>query len=609
MTSPVSIGDAYLMAKLAFKIGQAFTKGRKSAPAELGEVESQLYSLSAALNALTTTRESSQGPPLLVDPSRLPTNAPPHYKDNQDIILGMLGSCQDTLAHLQSIVDEYGVIGTSTDPEQARLKRWSRRLIANWKKIEWTTKGGDLAMLKSDLTIQTNSLNLILGVVVTTQTDRLQNDVDRVSVMLTEIHELFVDNLKNTTTSLPALATSAPNEAIVAPSSSLFFQLFTQSGRNETLICAQASLNQKLSGAYYSRSLESSQLFSCRCPDSSLDSANHRSSVEAYELSPLSFAARIAGNKRSWLLYKIANRVTNRITTLVTKGVSSEAMHDFEELLVHSLSVMQTRQMLIQNTSSMLAYASELEAISPKANILDIISNAAMGHQSILTVKFISKNGYLLRESIKYVQMLHYKSINLERILDDAILPRSAFEEGKTADILIAYGGNNNSDAAEDIVRTILRSAYQFYTEMEAIRMDLFVIHLQYPRDEEKTVLKLQAQSVHTERMHICDADITILQNTTTLRFRLVIQSRNGYSIISQELKEDFFDKVTDQGHPDYNTLSYEVYMDESGKRRVQKCPNGFHHLVFTDSKIDKVFALGLRAVGGSPQLRISEAS
>jgi hypothetical protein len=37
--------------------------------------------------------------------------------------------------------------------------------------------------------------------------------------------------------------------------------------------------------------------------------------------------------------------------------------------------------------------------------------------------------------------------------------------------------------------------------------------------------------------MHISDAEITILQNTTTQRFRLVVQSRNGYSILSQECK------------------------------------------------------------------------
>ena len=139
MPAPVSIGDAFLT-KLALKIGQAFTKGRKSAPAEFREVESQLYSLSAALYALRVARESGISPPLLVDFSNLPRNIPSHYNDNQDIILGMLGSCKDTLSHLESIVEKYSIIRTSADPEQPRLKRWSRELKANWKKIAWTTE-------------------------------------------------------------------------------------------------------------------------------------------------------------------------------------------------------------------------------------------------------------------------------------------------------------------------------------------------------------------------------------------------------------------------------------------------------------------------------------
>jgi hypothetical protein len=166
MTSPVSIGDVFLMAKLALRIGEAFTKGRKSAPAEFREVESQLYSLTAALYALKDARESSINPPLLVDFPSLSGNTPSHHNNNQDIILGMLGSCGDTLSHLKSIVDKYSIIGTPADPEKPRLKRWSRELRANWKKIAWTTEGGDLTKLKNNLTVHTNSLNLILGVVV-----------------------------------------------------------------------------------------------------------------------------------------------------------------------------------------------------------------------------------------------------------------------------------------------------------------------------------------------------------------------------------------------------------------------------------------------------------
>ncbi|UNI23382.1 hypothetical protein JDV02_010879 [Purpureocillium takamizusanense] len=129
--------------------------------------------------------------------------------------------------------------------------------------------------------------------------------------------------------------------------------------------------------------------------------------------------------------------------------------------------------------------------------------------------------------------------------------------------------------------------------------MDLFVIDLQYPRDDEKVLLKLQAQDVHTERMHITDADIMILQKAKTERFRLVVRSKTGYSVLSQELTKDFFQTLAERNTADYSALSFEVLMNSSGKREVKKCPRGFSHLFFSDSKIEQVFTMGLAAVGG----------
>ncbi|KAL3958661.1 hypothetical protein ACCO45_006823 [Purpureocillium lilacinum] len=678
MVFAVSFGDAYTMAKIAFRIGQAFTKGKKSAPAEFREVESQLYSLSAALNAFSNARRSNDNAaPLIVDRTHLPGNVPAHFSDNQDIILGMLASCNETLTHLDGIVKKYSVITAPTDAGQTRMKRWSKDLLANWRKVQWTTEGGDLNTLRSNLTIQTNSLSLILGVVVNSQADRLQTDMDHISTMLGDIHEWYVENLKgrpgapgvvggvanaptfglNATATFGAVGTpgaAAPNAGAadeghaVAPPKPLYFELHEQTGQKSKELCPKASLSQKVSGAYYSSSLRNNQLFNCGCPNSTEDA--HRSAVEAYGLSPLSFAARIAGAERSWLLYKVSNRVTDQLTSLIVKSVPPEVMHDFEELLIHGLSVLQTRQMLQRNMSTMLAHPSDMNAENPKANILDLVSNATTLHKSISSVKFSSGNVTYTRDNIDFVQILHYKSIELSRILEEAILPQSAFEEHRKAEIIITYG-KPDPDAkvapADNLARTILQlysqsevqhkrgedvlfiknvectgydasdtpgatatatitlefasadAAYDWFKELEAIRMDLFVIDLQYPRDDEKVLVKLQAQDVHTERMHITDADIMILQKAKTERFRLVVRSKTGYSVLSQELTKDFFQTLATRNTADYSALSFEVYMNSAGKRVVKQCPRGFSHLFFSDSKIEQVFTMGLAAVGG----------
>jgi len=148
MASPLSVGDVIAVSKLAITLGRAFTKGRRSAPEEFKEVESQLYSLSAALDAIT---------PLVPESTA--------DKDAEDSLSHAIQSCRRTLSHLESVVTKYGVLKDDNGtPDGSRFRRWNTGLKTGWKSIMWTTEGGDLAALRSNLTIHMNSLDLLLGV-------------------------------------------------------------------------------------------------------------------------------------------------------------------------------------------------------------------------------------------------------------------------------------------------------------------------------------------------------------------------------------------------------------------------------------------------------------
>jgi hypothetical protein len=164
MTSPVSIGDALAVARLALKLGRAFTKGRKSAPAEFREVENQLYSLSAALSALSEAQESAAAS-FCLDQTKLTSSARGRNADDENVLGSMLKNCEETLQYLDDRLKNYSSIGQPTDPGAPVSERWKRGIKRTWKTIEWTTEGGDLATLRSQLTIHTNSLNLVLAVI------------------------------------------------------------------------------------------------------------------------------------------------------------------------------------------------------------------------------------------------------------------------------------------------------------------------------------------------------------------------------------------------------------------------------------------------------------
>ncbi|KAK4031692.1 hypothetical protein C8A01DRAFT_21139 [Parachaetomium inaequale] len=165
MASPVSFGDAVAMAKIARRIAHAFTKGRKSAPSEFREVENQLYSLSAALAAFKNVCGADVAA-VAIDAEQLPARFRNEEQDGVQTLSVILDSCKETLKHLEKIVQEYGVVSAPKDPSMSRLQRWNTELVRNYKKIAWTTEAGDLETLRSQLMIHTNSLELVLGIIM-----------------------------------------------------------------------------------------------------------------------------------------------------------------------------------------------------------------------------------------------------------------------------------------------------------------------------------------------------------------------------------------------------------------------------------------------------------
>jgi hypothetical protein len=273
--------------------------------------------------------------------------------------------------------------------------------------------------------------------------------------------------------------------------------------------------------------------------------------------------------------------------------------------------------------------------------------NAANSPQAVTTVRFIYGKARFQRSSIDSIQILHYRSIGLDYLSQEEAMSLDAFHESTEADILITFSEDSQTLKPGSVTHTILKLrwntgaelkrdvdtvvikdiscqgfdaqdtpktlttatvelvftepavAASFHRELEAIRTDLFVIQLRYPRDSERTLLKIQANHVYTGRMHIREAEISILQNPDTWVFRLLIRSRRGYSVISQELKADFFQTLAQTGHADYTAMTYEVYMDDSGKTRLRQCPKGLNYMDLMDAKAEQVFRIGLAATAG----------
>ena len=146
----VSIGDVLLLSKIAFRIGQAFTSGRKAAPAEFSEIQSLLFTMSKSLELLVQKQSDSS------------SNAQPFQKetDTDQILAQMIINCKDTLVPLEELVKKYSDI--EPDKEGIEKRHWKDDIRKNWKQVVWTKEGGNLAKLKTTLTAHLNGLQLAL---------------------------------------------------------------------------------------------------------------------------------------------------------------------------------------------------------------------------------------------------------------------------------------------------------------------------------------------------------------------------------------------------------------------------------------------------------------
>ncbi len=165
MAFSFGIGDAVILSTIALRLGQAFSSGRKSAPSEFREIQDLLYNLSKTLELLSQYAV----PRSRTDSENGSEAAAIHARDEQSLqdngLAQMMRNCNEVLQHLEKLINKYMELDeTRTESELDLRKRWRRDLLQNWKKIRWTTEGGNLEQLKGTLTVHLSGLNMAVTV-------------------------------------------------------------------------------------------------------------------------------------------------------------------------------------------------------------------------------------------------------------------------------------------------------------------------------------------------------------------------------------------------------------------------------------------------------------
>ena len=152
MAAIPSIGDLLMLSQLAWKIGRAFTKGRRGAPAEFLEVETECKGLTTALKLVAEC--------LLADRSNIV-----YHADAETVasVATILNSCEHTLKDLESLLQQYQTVRTyRTSAGNATEVGWSDLVLHSYKTMMWTSEGGDVQVLRNMLNMHTQTITTTL---------------------------------------------------------------------------------------------------------------------------------------------------------------------------------------------------------------------------------------------------------------------------------------------------------------------------------------------------------------------------------------------------------------------------------------------------------------
>ncbi|KAF9630460.1 hypothetical protein BFW01_g1022 [Lasiodiplodia theobromae] len=386
MAQPISIGDAYLLAKLSWRIGRALSSGRKAAATEIGEVQNQLFALGKALDVSSDVYSRNK-----------------ILGENQSFQT-MLSNCRETLRHLEKLMEKYKDVDNPTQPEDDLPLRLKETVIRNWTKIKWTTKGGDVSDLRDALGAHINAINLTLSALNLERGREIELRTGRILQIAEEMY-LSWKHQKPAPATASKHTTGPPSGTLAR--ATIYIQ--TEPSKEPQMICPRALVRLK---CVQESPLEGAGLFECACEE---DRQPHAEDL-SLRIRDSSFLIRTPGQRPSWEI-QLYSEVLGRTVQAIISNLAASKTGEFEEF-IHALAFRQGENMINQGISSPLAFIGlegSLEGNEQCLSVLKMQAKMSGFENSIAEVTFDTSGTMppLTLRNIQSMHLLHYFSFPL----------------------------------------------------------------------------------------------------------------------------------------------------------------------------------------------------
>ncbi|PMD58031.1 uncharacterized protein K444DRAFT_631391 [Hyaloscypha bicolor E] len=510
MSFRISIGDIHMISGLAYRIGKTLTTGRKSAPGEFSEVQNQLFAISNALKLLSATLQQEG----------VPNTEGAVGPEEDEILSRMIENCQTTLQHLDGVLKSYPELRTEIDKEhddETAHKRWRTQFKENIKKIKWTAEGADLDKLRQNLATHVNALNLAIAARGCIQTDRMKAQVDLVHGMLGEIHERYLNNLKN----VPA--TSGRSKAANSGSAGYC----TSSKQNCYVLRAHAS---SVASVATMMTLTIPALKIRLCINEAQDIADFKRFVAQLALVQGLKASSITGASSMLMYTSVRGDGCGYLSVLNTQGDTADFRQDIRSITITSNELRYIVESIdsVQMLHYMMMMFPHPSEVTEQENLGFLPCRNA---EIVLHTKSTmddSDNGDITQLIVQFDHLT---------VVDEIGHTLGVLLKGVTGKV---YLGNNEHldihQADIELTFTSREAAASCWSSVNSLQRYLFLSYLQYQRLEEITSFRSNIGDVMIRDMQLLDAQATVVQDPTTNEQRMIVSSKCGSKFVTMIL-------------------------------------------------------------------------
>ncbi|CAI6331473.1 unnamed protein product [Periconia digitata] len=404
MASPVSIGDAILLSKLAYRLAHTLTIGRKQAPANIKKVQDQLHSLGSALKSvaqLKTQSSTHEDPGVPKAQHALNAGSDDHALEE------VIQSCRLTLGELEELIKKYDAVSEEHLPrtsEDLATERWKNSLKINWKKIRWTMEGEELDDIRKRLNVHIAALNLLVVGRNSSQIDSMQEYVHEMHGMLKDVHGWFDKNLKGRQNAANSHNVGAQGSEPELSSPTFRVSAKHNLGTGSVILCPQAWFREGWTYAIAGTDRGLSGVFQCYCtrPAGLQGRSPHADNLRC-SLLPISLLVQLAGTERTWHMFCDANGLTSFNIT----DVSGDVLSKFQQEVDLLADAQAMRSLTLNSSTSFVCHSKQKDDLV--SSVLDSKSDMSPFQGSVSAVNFHSNGRHFTQYSVDAIQTLHYR--------------------------------------------------------------------------------------------------------------------------------------------------------------------------------------------------------